>query len=82
MGALNSNDFSIFCGYLYNDSIKKVQGRDGIPISSFMSDDLAFDLAKIDLEKDTLVIKYGVDIIEEIPMKFVKSKYAKIQKIY
>lgn len=78
---LNTSDFSTFCGYLFNDSIPKVQGRDGIPISRFMSDDLAFDFSTINNDTDELIIKYGVTEIERIPMSKVKSKYARIQGI-
>ena len=69
---LNTSDFSTFCGYLYND---------GIPISSFMSDNLAFDFSTINNDTDELIIKYGVTEIERIPMEKVKSKYAEVQGI-
>ena len=78
---LNTSDFSTFCGYLFNDSIPKVQGRDGIPISSFMSDNLAFDNSVINIDTDELIIKYGVTEIERIPMEKVKRRYAKVQGI-
>ena len=73
---LNTSDFSTFCGYLFNDNIPKVQGRDGIPVSSFMSDNLAFDNSVINIDTDELIIKYGVTEIERIPMEKVKRRYA------
>jgi hypothetical protein len=78
---LNTSDFSTFCGYLYNDNIPKVRGRDGIPISSFMSDELAFDYSAINVDTGELIIKYGITEIERIPMGKVKSKYAKVHGI-
>lgn len=78
---LNTFDFSTFCGYLYNDNIPKVSGRDGIPVSSFMSDNLAFDYSAINIDTDELIIKYGVTEIERIPMEKVKRRYAKVQGI-
>jgi hypothetical protein len=79
--SLNTSDFSIFCGYLYNNNIPSVLGRDGIPIFFFVSNNLAFDSATINNDTDELIVKYGVTEIERIPMSKVKSKYARAQKL-
>lgn len=78
---MDYTQFSTFCGYLYNDSYTKNNGRDGYPISHFMDNsDLAYDFAKIDHSTNELVIKYGVTEIERVPMDKVAKKYYRLAK--
>lgn len=70
----------IFAGYVYSND--KVYKNDGFPLSWFMNEDcqsLAYDHCQIDEPNDIVYVKYGVTVIDKIPLSKLERDYAKLR---